>query len=100
MGFETGAVGTHVGCSLASAAVSVAVVNPVDVIRTRLFNQPYGPDGRGLWYKSGFDAGAKVVSVEGPLALYKGAGSNFLRLGPHMVFVFVILEQFKKIAAQ
>ena len=66
------AVGVHVACSLASAAVSVALVNPVDVLRTRLFNQPFGPSGDGLWYRSGWDAGRKVVAKEGPLALYKG----------------------------
>lgn len=120
----------------------VAFVNPVDVLRTRLFNQPFGPDGKGLRYAHGLDAARKVLSVEGPAALYKGApnpssttilagrdidfpcmhefvassfvmypfsslspgcsgaGANLIRLGPHMVLVFVFLEQFKKMAAK
>jgi hypothetical protein len=80
--------------------VSVSVVNPVDVCRTRLFNQPVDPlTGQGLWYRNGTDALRKVTQTEGPTALYKGAGSHFLRLGPHMVLVFVFLEQFKKLNA-
>jgi hypothetical protein len=97
-GYDVAHFSTHVCCSLASAGVSVACVNPADVLRTRLFNQPFDTNGKGLWYKNGFHAGVKVVTVEGPLALYKGAGANLLRLGPHMVLVFVFLEQFKKIA--
>lgn len=99
MNFDVTAVSTHVTCSLASAAVSVMCVNPADVIRTRLFNQPFDAEGKGLWYRNGLHAGMKIVSVEGPTALYKGAGANLTRLGPHMVLVFVFLEQFKKLAA-
>lgn len=90
------AVSTHVGVSLCSAAISIACVNPVDVIRTRVYNQPFGPDGRGLWYSGGVDAAQQLVKTEGPTAFYKGAGTHFLRLGPHMVLVFMILERLKQ----
>ena len=89
---------THVACSLTSAAMSVACVNPVDVIRTRLYNQPFAEGGRGLWYAHGMDAAGKIASSEGLGAFYKGAGSHFARLGPHMVLVFVILEQLKELS--
>ena len=88
-------VATHVTCSLLSAAVSVAFVNPVDVLRTRLYNQPFGTGGVGLRYSGGIDAAAKLLRAEGPFAFYKGAGAHFARLGPHMLFVFVIFEQLK-----
>ena len=39
---DGGAAATHVCCALASAAVSVLCVNPVDVVRTRLYNAPPG----------------------------------------------------------
>ena len=81
---------THIVCALFSAGVSIACVNPTDVVRTRLFNAPEG------WYKSGFDAARQLVQTEGPTAFYKGALTHYLRLGPHMVLVFGILEQFKK----
>ena len=88
-GAEAKAHTTHIGCALASAVVSIAVVNPTDVVRTRLFNAPDG------WYKNGLDCAQQLVRNEGPAAFYKGALTHYMRLGPHMVFVFGILEQFK-----
>lgn len=57
----------------------------------RLYNAPPG------WYSSGLDAAAQLASLEGPLAFYKGALTHYLRLGPHMVLVFGILEQLKRL---
>ncbi len=93
-GADGASVVTHISCALASAAVSVACVNPVDVTRTRLYNAPPGR------YSSGVDAAWQVVaSGEGVLSFYKGALTHFLRLGPHMVLVFAILEQMKQLRA-
>ena len=85
---------THVACAVASAAVSVACVNPLDVTRTRLYNAPPGR------YAGGVDAAMALVQTEGPLAFYKGSLTHFLRLGPHMVLVFGILEQMKLMRAK
>ena len=84
------AFSTHVVCALFSAAVSISCVNPVDVVRTRLYNAPEG------WYASGTDAALQLVRAEGVLAFYKGALAGYLRLGPHMVLVFGILERLKQ----
>ena len=46
-------------------------------------------------YSGGADAAAQLVALEGPRAFYKGALTHYLRLGPHMVLVFGILEQLK-----
>ena len=70
-------------------APQILCVNPVDVVRTRLYNAPPGR------YSGGADAAAQLVTLEGPLAFYKGALTHYLRLGPHMVLVFGILEQLK-----
>ena len=91
-GADAKAVTTHVGCALASAVVSVACVNPTDVVRTRVYNAPADRP-----YASGLDAALQLVRTEGPLAFYKGSVTHFLRLGPHMVLVFGILEQFKRL---
>ena len=85
---------THVACALVSASVSVACVNPVDVTRTRLYNAPPGR------YSGGVDAALALARTEGLSAFYKGALSHFLRLGPHMVLVFGILEQMKMVRAR
>ncbi|KAJ1463226.1 mitochondrial carrier domain-containing protein [Pelagophyceae sp. CCMP2097] len=97
-GRDGAAVSTHVACSLMSAAVSIVLVNPPDVVRTRLYNQPVDSLGRGLHYNNGLHALSRIVSAEGPAALYKGALTHYLRLGPHMVLVFGFLEQFKLLA--
>tara|TARA_B110001452_G_scaffold172073_1_gene144124 strand:+ start:632 stop:1534 length:903 start_codon:yes stop_codon:yes gene_type:complete len=90
-GADAAAVRTHVGCALASAAISILCVNPVDVIRTRLYNAPPGR------YASGLDAATQLVTSEGASAFYKGALTHYLRLGPHMVLVFSLLEQLKRL---
>ena len=65
------------------------LVSP-QVTRTRLYNAPAGR------YASGVDAAWQVIaSGEGPFAFYKGALTHYLRLGPHMILVFGILEQLK-----
>ena len=51
-----------------------------------------------IYHGAAFDAFRKILAAEGPTAFYKGAGSHFLRLGPHMVLVFVILEQLRLVA--
>ena len=71
-----------------SSGASIHAV--LQVTRTRLYNAPPGR------YAGGVDAAWQVVaSGEGLLAFYKGALSHYLRLGPHMVLVFGILEQLK-----
>lgn len=63
-------------------------MNPVDNIRTRLYNQPKGPDGAGTLYSGMRDALVKTVRQEGLGALTKGLMGNISRQGPHMVLVF------------
>ena len=78
-----------------SAGVSVIGCNPADVIRTRLYNQPFDKNGNPLYYKNGIDAFIKITKTEGFSAFYKGGYSHFLRIGPHLVLVFFFLEQLK-----
>ncbi|KAI8907819.1 mitochondrial carrier domain-containing protein [Gorgonomyces haynaldii] len=67
---------------LASGAVSCVFMNPIDVVRTRFYNQPY-LNGKGQLYTSGIDAISKIVKHEGLTAFYKGFLTHFLRIGPH-----------------
>ena len=57
-------------------------MNPIDVTRTRYYNQPY-VNGKGQNYTSGADVIVKMLKNEGPSALYKGLTTHFLRIGPH-----------------
>ena len=57
-------------------------MNPVDVLRTRYYNQQY-INSVGVLYSSGWDCAKKVVANEGLSAFYKGFVTHFLRIGPH-----------------
>ncbi|KAJ3300504.1 hypothetical protein HK104_011010 [Borealophlyctis nickersoniae] len=75
---------------LASGIVSCLAMNPIDVVRTRYYNQPY-ENGKGVNYSSGVDAIKKIFANEGPTAFYKGITTHFLRIGPHFCLTFVFL---------
>ncbi|ORY00080.1 mitochondrial carrier [Basidiobolus meristosporus CBS 931.73] len=75
-------------CGFYSAFWSVLCMNPIDTLRTRLYNQPTSQDGSGLLYANGLDAFKKVTSSEGYGALYKGFVTHFLRIGPHFALSF------------
>uniref|UniRef100_A0A7S2XYW3 Uncharacterized protein n=1 Tax=Fibrocapsa japonica TaxID=94617 RepID=A0A7S2XYW3_9STRA len=89
---------THIASSMVSAAAAISANNPIDVCRTRLYNQPRNADGTGKLYSGGMDAAVKIYRNEGPLAFYKGGLTNMFRLGPHLTLVFVILEKLRMIA--
>ncbi|KAJ3394052.1 hypothetical protein HDU92_007275 [Lobulomyces angularis] len=78
-------------CGLGSAVISVMFMNPIDVVRTRYYNQPYDSNSKGKLYSSGFDAITKIAKAEGPTAFYKGLVTHFFRIGPHFCFTFLFL---------
>lgn len=86
----------HVGVSFASVVFGVTAMQPADVIRTRLYNQPFDADGRGLLYAGPVDAAAKIVRAEGAGALFKGWLAHYARGAPHVALLFLALEQLKK----
>eukprot|EP01104_Vermistella_antarctica_P019507 TRINITY_DN767_c0_g1_i1.p1 TRINITY_DN767_c0_g1~~TRINITY_DN767_c0_g1_i1.p1 ORF type:complete len:516 (+),score=80.60 TRINITY_DN767_c0_g1_i1:350-1897(+) len=92
---------TDMCCSLTSALFAAIGMNPVDVLRTRFYNQPVDPlTGKGTLYKNGLDAFRVVVASEGPQALFKGVVPSFMRLGPHFCLTFVILEAMRRHSKQ
>ena len=78
-------------CAMAAALTTTVVINPVDVVRVRLYSQPILEDGRGALYRGGLDCFAKVAATESPAALWKGVSAAFLRIGPHQTLTFVII---------
>lgn len=83
-------------CSVAVAAV----MTPFDVISTRLYNQPVDGAGKGQLYASLTDCLVKIWKQEGPLALYKGLGPAYLRLGPHTILSMFLWDELRKLAQQ
>ncbi|KAH6563507.1 hypothetical protein BASA62_008470 [Batrachochytrium salamandrivorans] len=82
-------------CGLSSGIVSCAFMNPIDVVRTRFYNQPY-VNGKGELYSSGLDAVRKIAHNEGFRAFYKGFFTHFLRIGPHFCLTFVFLGMLRR----
>lgn len=86
-----GLIGLHFA-SLAMAGLGVAIVmNPWDVVLTRLYNQ------KGDLYKGPVDCFLKTVRTEGPAALYKGFWAQLLRVGPHSILTLMFMEQSMKL---
>jgi hypothetical protein len=85
----------HFFCSMVAGVVAAFVTSPVDLVKSRVMVQPLDSAGRGLLYSSTFDCFRKVVKKEGPLALFKGFNSQWLRIGPHTTISLMAFEQLR-----
>lgn len=86
-----GTIGLHFAAS-SMAGLGVAIVmNPWDVVLTRLYNQ------KGDLYKGPIDCFAKTIKIEGPTALYKGFWAQLFRVGPHSILTLMFMEQSMKL---
>ncbi|KAF9304395.1 hypothetical protein BG003_001715, partial [Podila horticola] len=77
--------------SLVSAFVSVVVMNPMDVVRIRLYNRSSSAASQ-----STLQSCRHILVTEGPLAFYKGFSTHFMRIGPHFTLTFVFLGMLKR----
>ena len=77
--------------SLATSFITVTVMNPLDVISSRLYQSA----GKATAYSGPIDCGLQTVRAEGVWALQKGWLAQYARLGPHTILTFVALEQIK-----
>jgi hypothetical protein len=84
-------------CAAFSAGFFMAcTVTPFDMVRTRLMNQPMGAD---RLYANFVDCVIKVVSKEGPQALYSGFIPVWARFAPTTTIQLVLFEIIKPIFA-
>ncbi|KAF9166087.1 Mitochondrial oxaloacetate carrier protein [Actinomortierella ambigua] len=96
-GLENGAL-CHGLSSLISGFFLCIVMNPFDIISTRMYNQGVDPKtGKGLFYNNPVDCAVKTIRAEGIKALYKGFTAHYVRIGPHTIFTFVFMEQIRPI---
>jgi hypothetical protein len=77
--------------------VCATTTSPIDLVKSRYMNQPFDK-GKGLRYSSTLDCFRKTVQAEGFLALFKGWLPQWLRIGPHTIITFVVLEQLRRLA--
>ena len=80
-------------CALGSAAATTSAINPLDLIRTRLYAQ----QAEGSLYRGVLHCAWRVGSTEGLLAFWKGSSANFLRIGPHQTLTFVIIGLLRRL---
>ncbi|KAK9498519.1 hypothetical protein O3M35_003136 [Rhynocoris fuscipes] len=61
--------------------ISFAIVFPLDLVKTRLQNQPIGPHGERM-YTSMFDCFKKTIKAEGILGMYRGSAVTIMMVTP------------------
>lgn len=84
-------VALHFALSLMAGLGVAVVMNPWDVILTRVYNQ------KGNLYRGPIDCFAKTVRSEGPMALYKGFWAQLFRIWPHTILTLMFMEQLMKL---
>ncbi|KAI9482037.1 Mitochondrial oxaloacetate carrier protein [Coemansia sp. RSA 989] len=100
-GFDDNSVYTHFMASMGTGFFVCLVMNPFDVVSTRMYNQKAAAAGHGgALYKNPLQCFYKTVSTEGFFSLYKGFLAHYLRLGPHTILMFVFVEQIKALGAR
>ncbi|KAF2074568.1 hypothetical protein CYY_004114 [Polysphondylium violaceum] len=87
----------HTVSSILAGFVASVATSPVDLIKTRIMNQPIDQHGNGTLYKSSFDCLVKTFKAEGIKGLYKGFIPNWLRIGPHTIVTFIVFEYLRKL---
>lgn len=78
----------HFVASLVAGGAATMLTQPVDVVKTRVMNAKPGE-------YSGLGDVIRSVARAGPMGFFKGFIPAFVRLGPHTVLMFLILEQLR-----
>lgn len=87
-GYLTDNILTHFLASVFAGGCATILCQPLDVVKTRLMNS-------NMEYRSVFHCLSETAKL-GPKAFYKGLVPAAIRLIPHTVFTFVILEQLRQ----
>lgn len=80
---------THLTASLMAGFVATTLCSPLDVIKTKIMT---AKDKQSI-----VSLLANITKAEGPAWMFRGWVPSFIRLGPHTIATFVILEQHKKL---
>ncbi|KAI5961279.1 DIC1 [Candida theae] len=79
---------THFGASLIAGLVATTVCSPADVVKTRIMNSKGSGQNAISIFKN-------AVSQEGVGFMFRGWLPAFIRLGPHTIVTFLVLEQLR-----
>jgi hypothetical protein len=87
---------THILVAAMSSFLAAWSSCPFDTARSRMMNQKKDLKGAGLKYSSLLDCLRKMVYREGGwVVLWSGFFAMFLRLAPHTIITFVIMEKLR-----
>jgi hypothetical protein len=87
----------HLSSGLAAGFLASLASSPFDVVKSRIMQQPSGPDGKGLYYRGMTDCFIKSFKTEGISSLWRGFWPNYARVGPRVLIVFLVLEKLKSL---
>lgn len=82
---------THFSASLIAGLVATTVCSPADVVKTRIMNAHSSNPGEGAVHIL-----INAVKNEGVGFMFRGWLPSFIRLGPHTIVTFLVLEQLRK----
>lgn len=82
------------GASFMSGVSAATFAAPVDLVRSRIMDDSQTSRHKAT-YRGALDCAWRTVRVEGPFALWKGWVPSYLRLGPHFMVSFPLLELFR-----
>ena len=88
--------------STMAGTVSTLIVNPLDVIKSRMMQSRSVPTSTSTTlraYASDLECVRQTWRAEGIRGFYKGLPATFMRQCPLVVLMWVIFEQYKKVFA-
>ncbi|KAK9315139.1 mitochondrial carrier domain-containing protein [Lipomyces starkeyi] len=88
LGMDSKSIHTHFAASILAGLVATTVCSPVDVVKTRIMNEKERHQPAVVILK-------EAVRSEGILFAFRGWLPSFIRLGPHTIVTFIVLEKLK-----
>ncbi|XP_064553977.1 mitochondrial uncoupling protein 4C-like [Drosophila montana] len=86
--------------SVSAGLAATILSTPVDVVKSRIMNQPFSDEGQGLRYRNALDCYYKLITQEGFFAMYKGFLPCWLRLGPLSIIFWYTFEQLRRVQGE
>ena len=80
--------------SLSAGFFGAYLGNPLDCVKTRIYNNPMGPDGKPL-YTGPIDVASKMLKNEGILSFWKGVVPLWIHVTAFSVAVFVTYDMLR-----
>ena len=85
---------THVACSFFAAACACLLSAPADIVLNRFQAAPK----LGVRYESLSACAAELMRNDGPLAFFRGVGTQYVKVAPIFLITLPLYEQFRRLA--